>query len=112
MPRKLPKKKMVIRSNRTMYHHRKKKKKKWIFLLLPIFILVGGMVVYGGSIIHKAANAISNANDDLDRGKKSKLREKNVKPLHDNVSILIAGIDDSKLRRKEQGDATRSDALL
>lgn len=96
--------------SRVEQHKKKKKLRPLLFILLPIMILVGGLVVYGGSIVQRAAEAIMNANHDLERGDRSHLREEDVQPLTDNVSVLIVGID-------ERADddplaATRADALL
>ncbi|MFH4259029.1 LCP family protein, partial [Acinetobacter baumannii] len=49
---------------------------------------------------------------ELGRGDKSSKREKAVKPMTDNISILIMGVDESDIRDKNYGKATRTDALL
>lgn len=63
-------------------------------------------------LVNKASSAVRNAAHDLARGDKSDLRDKAVKPITNNVSVLIMGVDESDVRGKEYGEAIRTDALL
>ena len=67
---------------------------------------------YSFHIYSKAKSILSNAYSELGRGDKSSKREKAVKPMTDNISILIMGVDESDIRDKNYGKATRTDALL
>ncbi|WP_144613023.1 LCP family protein [Bacillus cereus] len=87
----------------------KKKTKIIISVILFFFILGGG---YTWFLVNKASSAVRNAAHDLARGDKSDLRDKAVKPITNNVSVLIMGVDESDVRGKEYGEAIRTDALL
>ena len=63
-------------------------------------------------LVNKASSAVRNAAHDLARGDKSDLRDKAVKPITNNVSVLVMGVDESDVRGKEYGEAIRTDALL
>ncbi|HDR7793161.1 TPA: LCP family protein [Bacillus luti] len=90
---------------------KKSKKKTKIIISAIIFILlVGGG--YTWFLVNKASSAVRNAAHDLARGDKSDLRDKAVKPITNNVSVLIMGVDESDVRGKEYGEAIRTDALL
>ncbi|TKH14466.1 LytR family transcriptional regulator, partial [Bacillus wiedmannii] len=67
---------------------------------------------YTWFLVNKASSAVRNAAHDLARGDKSDLRDKAVKPITNNVSVLIMGVDESDVRGKEYGEAIRTDALL
>ncbi|MBM6647868.1 LCP family protein [Bacillus sp. RIT 809] len=87
-----------------------KKKTKIIISAILFFLIVGGG--YTWFLVNKASSAIRNAAHDLARGDKSDLRDKAVKPITNNVSVLIMGVDESDVRGKEYGEAIRTDALL
>lgn len=87
-----------------------KKKTKIIISVILFFLIVGGG--YTWFLVNKASSAIRNAAHDLARGDKSDLRDKAVKPITNNVSVLIMGVDESDVRGKEYGEAIRTDALL
>ncbi|MGE6539797.1 LCP family protein [Bacillus luti] len=87
-----------------------KKKTKIIISVILFFLLVGGG--YTWFLVNKASSAVRNAAHDLARGDKSDLRDKAVKPITNNVSVLIMGVDESDVRGKEYGEAIRTDALL
>lgn len=48
----------------------------------------------------KAKSVLNNAYAGLGRGDKSSKREKAVKPMTDNISVLIMGVDESDIREK------------
>lgn len=87
-----------------------KKKTKIIISVILFFLLIGGG--YTWFLVNKASSAVRNAAHDLARGDKSDLRDKAVKPITNNVSVLIMGVDESDVRGKEYGEAIRTDALL
>ncbi|MFB5584525.1 LytR family transcriptional regulator [Bacillus albus] len=87
-----------------------KKKTKIIISVILFFLIVGGG--YTWFLVNKASSAVRNAAHDLARGDKSDLRDKAVKPITNNVSVLIMGVDESDVRGKEYGGAIRTDALL
>lgn len=87
-----------------------KKKTKIIISALLLFLIIGGG--YTWFLVNKASSAVRNAAHDLARGNKSDLRDKAVKPITNNVSVLIMGVDESDVRGKEYGNAIRTDALL
>ncbi|MGN4444671.1 LCP family protein [Bacillus cereus group sp. MYBK79-1] len=87
-----------------------KKKIKIIISVILFFLIVGGG--YTWFLVNKASSAVRNAAHDLARGDKSNLRDKAVKPITNNVSVLIMGVDESDVRGKEYGEAIRTDALL
>ncbi|HDR3874193.1 LCP family protein [Bacillus anthracis] len=91
---------------------RSKKKRLLWFLLIPLLIIALGAGGYSFHIYSKAKSILSNAYSELGRGDKSSKREKAVKPMTDNISILIMGVDESDIRDKNYGKATRTDALL
>ncbi|MBO1582222.1 LCP family protein [Bacillus sp. XF8] len=87
-----------------------KRKTKIIISVLLLFLIIGGG--YTWFLVNKASSAVRNAAHDLARGDKSDLRDKAVKPISNNVSVLIMGVDESDVRGKEYGGAIRTDALL
>ncbi|WP_459500372.1 LCP family protein [Bacillus sp. C1] len=87
-----------------------KKKTKIIISVLLLFFIIGGS--YTWFLVNKASSAVRNAAHDLARGDKSDLRDRAVKPISNNVSVLIMGVDESDIRGKEYGAAIRTDALL
>jgi len=87
-----------------------KKKIKVIISAILFVLLIGGG--YTWFLVNKASSAVRNAAHDLARGDKSDLRDRVVKPITNNVSVLVMGVDESDVRGKEYGEAIRTDALL
>ena len=77
--------------------------------LLVALSLFLGIAAYALSLYQKAESAAYQAYEVIDNRKKSNLREEDVEPVNDNVSILFIGVDGSSMRGD---DNTRSDALL
>ncbi|BAC14865.1 transcriptional regulator [Oceanobacillus iheyensis HTE831] len=96
---------------RTVMRKKKKRKirKRVLFILLPIAIVFFGVLGYGVHLYVQAQNAVSNSYEDEGR-EKSALRENQVDPNIDNVSILIIGTDANEHR--DNADNARSDALM
>ncbi len=80
----------------------------WSFLVL--FLLAAGATAgYGMYLTDKAKTVTDQAQQELNRGDKSKKRDEVVDPNYDNISILFLGIDDSDVRNIENA---RSDAMI
>lgn len=96
---------------RTVMRKKKKRRirKRVLFILLPIVIIFFGVLGYGVHLYVQAQNAVSNSYED-DGREKSDLREGQVDPNIDNVSILIIGTDANEHR--DNADNARSDALM
>ncbi|MDM5188225.1 LCP family protein [Bacillus sp. DX4.1] len=86
----------------------KRKSVKW-FILIPFVLLIFGGVGYGSFLYNKAKAVVSDAYAKIEKSDK---RDKDVKPLKDNISILIMGVDGSDIRKTQYGEAVRTDALL
>lgn len=97
-------------SSREKKNKRKYKKTTIISVLLAI-LLFGGFG-YGTYVYMKTSNLVQKSNVNLSRGEKSNLREETVKPITNNVSLLIMGIDENQERQKEYNGAFHTDALL
>lgn len=91
---------------------RKQKKRRRRFVVIPLLFLISFGSFYGAHIFMKAKTVIKDAYAELDRGNKSDKRQMAVDPLKNNISILIMGVDESEGRKKQYGEAVRSDALL
>lgn len=92
---------------------KKSKKRKIIY---TIAIILGSLLIlsatYGVYLAKKAQVAASNSYEVIEqRESGSELREEDVKPLEDNVSILIVGVDNSAKRNFDESNS-RSDALM
>ncbi|MDL4838898.1 LCP family protein [Aquibacillus rhizosphaerae] len=88
-----------------------KKRKKLLFILVPIIVFLTATSAYAYTVMNKAENAITNSYEDDGRDK-SELREKEVDPTEDHVSILFIGVDDSEHRSENGGSSSLSDALI
>lgn len=94
--------------------HRKKQSSRRrkilkITAILSVSLLIC-LSVFGIWLVKKAEFAANNAYT-ADGRDKSDLREEQVEPLNDNISILFIGIDDSAARN-QSSDNIRSDALV
>lgn len=87
---------------------KKKLRKRVYFVLIPLifFVAIG---LYVGNIYFKADKVFSDAYVE-DGKEKSDLRETVVNPKHDNVSILIMGVDASDIRANANN--SRTDTLM
>lgn len=91
-------------------HKKSYKKLKITMFIIVLFLICGGG--YAWFLVNKASSAVQNASQNLERGEKSELREQAVKPVSNNVSVLIMGIDENQGREKEYSGAFHPDALL
>lgn len=85
---------------------RRKHRKIWLIVLALFLIIGGSATAYVVYLADKAKNVTDNAQNKLERGDKSALREEKVDPVKDNFSILFMGID------KRDNEPSRSDALV
>ncbi|HDX9589343.1 TPA: LCP family protein [Bacillus pseudomycoides] len=95
---------------KTDRHKKSYKKLKIAGFIIVLFLICGGG--YTWFLVNKASSAVRNASQNLERGEKSELREQAVKPVTNNVSVLIMGIDENKGREKLYAGAFHPDALL
>ncbi|MCI2253030.1 LCP family protein [Domibacillus sp. PGB-M46] len=98
--------------NQRMGRRRKKTQKRRILfftLFLPVLLVVFTGAGYGAFLYKKAETIVSDSYM-TDGREKSALRDADVHPLEDNISILFMGIDDNNKRK--YGDNTRTDALV
>lgn len=99
--------------NRKTYRKTKSSKKKTVIkvlLTLAVSILLCGSA-FGIYLIKKAENAADRAFETAGDREISELRTEKVEPLHDDISILFIGVDDSAARDQPEGNI-RSDALV
>lgn len=95
---------------------RKNKKSKKRKIVYSILIILGSLLIlsstYAVYLSKKAEVAANKSFEKIEeRESGSDLREESVKPLEDNVSILLIGIDDSEARDFGD-DNSRSDSLM
>lgn len=86
---------------------RKPVMKGFVILFLCVLLCVAAYAIH---LMQKAESAANDAYESIGRDQ-SALREEQVKPLTDNVSVLFIGVDDSEVRGKGM-DNSLSDALL
>lgn len=102
----------MITTRRDRKLNKKRQKRRRIIkttgiVFLLFFLTVG---IYVGYLYLKAKDVVSNSFEEDGRGNKSALREEDVDPVTDNVSVLIIGVDESK-ERSNIG-SYRSDTLI
>lgn len=99
--------------NRKSYRKTKSSKKRTaikIIVTLALSLLICGSA-FGIYLVKKAENAADRAFETAGDREMSDLREEQVEPLHDNISILFIGVDDSEARDQDDHNI-RSDALV
>lgn len=96
--------------SRTVRRNKKRRfRKRALIILIPMLVVLFSLLGYGTYLYTKAESVISDSYKDDGRDK-SDLREEQVDPSEDNVSILIVGVDESE-ERANQGQS-RSDTLI
>lgn len=100
---------MQKNENSRINKRQQKKKKKWLFILLPMLIVIGVVGGYVFNIINQAEEIMDNSYE-ADGRDKSVYREERVDPKVDDVSILFIGVDESEKRGNESNGL--SDALI
>lgn len=95
--------------------NKNKKRSKTSLIIKVSLLLVASLLIcvsaYGVYITKQAEHAANSALEVLEGRDVSTLREEKVEPVHDNVSILFVGVDDSE-NRGQGSDKSRSDALI
>lgn len=95
--------------------NKNKKRSKTSLIIKVALLLVASLLIcasaYGVYITKQAEHAANSAHEELEGRDVSTLREEKVEPVHDNVSILFVGVDDSE-NRGQGSDNSRSDALI
>lgn len=100
--------------NRHDYRKKKAKKSRTVVKVLLMFsiALLVSLTTYGVYLMKKAESAAESSYETAGGRTKSDLRDKDVEPLRDNVSILFIGVDDSEKRNQDGTDTSLSDALM
>ncbi|WP_339283184.1 LCP family protein [Oceanobacillus sp. FSL K6-3682] len=97
-----------VQSRRVM--RKKRKLRKGILIpLVVVGLALLAVVGYGSYLYVKANNAVSNSYEDDGRDK-SDLRDFEVDPNIDNVSVLIIGVDENE--KRNNAETSRSDTLM
>ncbi|MFD1064424.1 LCP family protein [Oceanobacillus locisalsi] len=94
---------------RRVTRKKRKLRKGVVVTLLVIGLALLSVVGYGSYLYVKANNAVSDSYED-DGREKSDLRDFEVDPDIDNVSMLIIGVDENDHRGN--ADSSRSDSLM
>jgi len=97
------------RSGKRRVKKKRRNKKALLFIFIPLLLLITATSVYAFNILNKAQVAVEDAYED-DGRERSNLREYNVDPGKDHVSVLFIGVDSSEHRDNE--DFALSDALI
>ncbi|MRH41287.1 LytR family transcriptional regulator [Aquibacillus halophilus] len=85
-----------------------KKRKKIILIWTPFLLLLVTGIVYA-TMLYNIAENVAIKSYENDGREKSQLRDEQVNPDIDNVSVLFIGVDDSS---KRDFETSRSDALI
>ncbi|UOQ50293.1 LCP family protein [Gracilibacillus caseinilyticus] len=91
---------------------KKKRLKVLLFVFIPLVIILGSVGVFAAQLINKAQNTVNNALESDGREGGSALRDEEVDPGKDSISILFIGIDDSEKRQSNNESSQLSDALI
>ncbi|WP_080872523.1 LCP family protein [Oceanobacillus timonensis] len=94
---------------RRVTRKKRKLRKGVVVTLLIVGLALLSVVGYGSYLYVKANNAVSDSYED-DGREKSDLRDFEVDPNIDNVSMLIIGVDSNEHR--DNAGSSRSDALM
>ncbi|MDZ5711450.1 LCP family protein [Jeotgalibacillus haloalkalitolerans] len=102
---------------KTYKKNRKNKRirKRMMLIGVPLFLLIASGLVYGGYLYTKAQNVANDSFEEVEGREQSNLREKEVDPDIDNVSVLFLGVDGSESRENASGfenGTTRTDAII
>lgn len=103
------KQQLITRTDLKKNKKRRKRRKLLLVCLVPILLLLTATGVYAYNIWNKAQQALDNAYQDDGRDR-SELREEEVNPIDNHVSVLFIGVDASDKRANE--DNALSDALV
>lgn len=100
--------------NRTKNKSKKRSSKASLIIKVALLLVASLLIcatAYGVYITKQAKHAADSAHEELKGRDISSLRAEKVEPVHDNVSILFVGVDDSE-NRGQGSENSRSDALI
>ncbi|QCJ44132.1 LytR family transcriptional regulator [Bacillus sp. S3] len=97
------------RSQRVNQKKKGRKKRIFMWIFVPLLIVALGGAAYANFLLKKAESVVNKSYKPVKTVSK---RTTQVNPDLDNISILLIGVDESKIRAKQYGEAVRSDALL
>lgn len=101
---------MIKQPNQSRIVKRKRRLRKRVyFIVIPILMLLIAATALGVRLYLKTEAVLSESYVDDGRDK-SELRDAEVDPKFDNVSILLMGVDSSDTR--ENAESARTDALM
>ena len=98
------------RYNSKQQRKKKRRRRIFYFIIVPLLIITFSVAGYGALLYKKAETVFNDSFNNIEGREKSNLRDKQVDPNIDNVSILFIGVDESDTRN--YGNSTRSDALM
>ncbi|XXM72918.1 LCP family protein [Lysinibacillus sphaericus] len=98
------------RYNSKQQRKKKRRRRIFYFIIVPLLIITFSVAGYGALLYKKAETVFNDSFNNIEGREKSDLRDKQVDPNIDNVSILFIGVDESDTRN--YGSSTRSDALM
>ncbi|TFE03974.1 LCP family protein [Jeotgalibacillus salarius] len=90
-------------------------RKRVLMIGLPLLLIAVSGLVYGGYLYTKAQNVADDSFEAVEGRAQSDLRDKDVNPDVDNVSVLFLGVDGSDVRESAEGfenGTTRTDAII
>lgn len=88
---------------------KKKLRRRILFVLIPVLIAFLSIVGYGAYLYTKADTVMSESYVEVER-EKSPLRDAEIDPSIDNVSVLIMGVDSNDHR--DNAENARTDVLM
>ncbi|GAA0319035.1 LCP family protein [Bacillus carboniphilus] len=88
---------------------KRRRKKVFYWVTIPLLVIVLGASAYM-AYLYSVAKDSAEKSYDTDFQRDTSMREVEVDPKEDNVSVLFIGVDGSESR--DYGDTTRSDALM
>lgn len=98
----------MAQSRKSFKQEKKKRSPLYKFFkvvgLLAITLFIVGGTAFGYFFL-KMANVTSGAQQDLERGDRSEMREEVVNPGRDNISVLFLGVDDRSESLRGRTDA-------
>lgn len=95
--------------SRTVTRKKRKLRRGILIPLVVVAVALLAVIGYGSYLYVKANNAVTGSFEDDGRDK-SDLREFEVDPNIDNVSILIIGVDENE--KRNNANSSRSDTLM
>lgn len=99
---------MKMSQTRSVYKNKKKHNRLYQFFKSIILLVIALLIIGGGTLAYlffKVDDVTAGAQQDLERGDRSEIRETAVTPSKDNISILFLGLDDRDGSLKGRTDA-------